>query len=152
MRRHWAGKIDQLSRRELQVAERAAQSREQQADCDQLGLTEHMVKNYLFHGKNSECRIGSNSSSLLSKECNGSTADRAAVTLATEQGRPIETYLTAAEEGSVAAQFVVGLAHLDIAWKRAVFRRPSLANDIRLHTHSRYSKSGIPLIRCQSKV
>jgi TPR repeat protein len=35
------------------------------------------------------------------------------VTLGTEQGHPIETYLTAAEEGSVAAQFVVGLAHLE---------------------------------------
>ena len=36
-----------------------------------------------------------------------------AVTLLTEHGHPIETYLTAAEEGSVAAQFVVGLAHLE---------------------------------------
>jgi TPR repeat protein len=33
--------------------------------------------------------------------------------LATNTGHPIETYLTAAEEGSVAAQFVLGLAHLE---------------------------------------
>ena len=41
------------------------------------------------------------------------TADRAGVPSATETGHPIETYLKAAEEGSVAAQFVVGLAHLE---------------------------------------
>ena len=50
---------------------------------------------------------------LLFKECNGSTADRLGVTLLTDAGHPIETYLTAAEEGSVAAQFVLGLAHLE---------------------------------------
>ncbi len=93
----------------LRVAER-----EQPADCDQLGLSEHTVKNYLFHvfeklGVSNQFEL----LFLLSKECSGSTADRATVTLATEQERPIETYLTAAEEGSVAAQLVVGLAHLD---------------------------------------
>jgi len=50
--------------------------REQQADCDQLGLSEHTVKNYLFHVfEKLEVFF------LLSKECNGSAADRAAVTL-----------------------------------------------------------------------
>ena len=43
----------------------------------------------------------------------GSTADRRGVNLLTDAGHPIETYLTAAEEGSVAAQFVLGLAHLE---------------------------------------
>jgi len=109
-----AGKIDQLSRRELQVAEHAAQGESNKQIADQLGLSEHTVKNYLFHvfeklGVSNRFEL----LFLLFKECNGSTADRAAVTLATEQGHPIETYLTAAEEGSVAAQFVVGLAHLE---------------------------------------
>src|SRR5450755_1424520 len=109
-----AGKIDQLSRRELQVAEHAAQGESKKQIADQLGLSEHTVKNYLFHvfeklGVSNRFEL----LFLLFKECNGSTADRAAVTLATEQGHPIETYLTAAEEGSVAAQFVVGLAHLE---------------------------------------
>ena len=109
-----AGKIDQLSPRELQVAERAAQGESNKQIADQLGLSEHTVKNYLFHvfeklGVSNRFEL----LFLLFKECNGSTADRAAVTLATEQGHPIETYLTAAEEGSVAAQFVVGLAHLE---------------------------------------
>jgi two-component system nitrate/nitrite response regulator NarL len=109
-----AGKIDQLSPRELQVAERAAQGESNKQIADQLGLSEHTVKNYLFHvfeklGVSNRFEL----LFLLFKECSGSTADRAAVTLATEQGHPIETYLAAAEEGSVAAQFVVGLAHLE---------------------------------------
>jgi DNA-binding CsgD family transcriptional regulator len=109
-----AGKIDQLSPRELQVAERAAQGESNKRIADRLGLSEHTVKNYLFHvfeklGVSNRFEL----LFLLFKECNGSTADRAGVTLAAEPGQPIETYLTAAEEGSVAAQFVVGLAHLE---------------------------------------
>jgi DNA-binding CsgD family transcriptional regulator len=108
-----AGEIDQLSPRELQVAERAAQGESNKQIADRLGLSEHTVKNYLFHvfeklGVSNRFEL----LFLLFKECNA-TADRAAVTLAIEQGHPIETYLTAAEEGSVAAQFVVGLAHLE---------------------------------------
>ena len=109
-----AGKIDQLSPRELQVAERAAQGESNKQIADRLELSEHTVKNYLFHvfeklGVSNRFEL----LFLLFKECNGPTADRAAVTLVTEQGHPIETYLTAAKEGSVAAQFVVGLAHLE---------------------------------------
>jgi len=108
-----AAKIDQLSPRELQVAEHAAQGESNKQIADRLGLSEHTVKNYLFHvfeklGVSNRFEL----LFLLFKECNGSTPDRA-VTLATERGHPIETYLTAAEEGSVAAQFVVGLAHLE---------------------------------------
>ena len=33
--------------------------------------------------------------------------------MAIGQGHPIETYIAAAEQGSVAAQFLVGLAHLE---------------------------------------
>src|SRR6202163_4236417 len=42
-----AGKIDQLSPRELQVAEQAAQGESNKQIADRLG--EHTVKNYLFH-------------------------------------------------------------------------------------------------------
>ncbi len=109
-----AGKIEHLSPRELQVAERAAQGESNKQIAGRLGLSEHTVKNYLFHvfeklGVSNRFEL----LFLLFKECNGPPTDRAAVTLGTEQGHPIETYLTAAEEGSVAAQFVVGLAHLE---------------------------------------
>jgi two-component system, NarL family, nitrate/nitrite response regulator NarL len=109
-----AGKIDQLSPRELQVAERAAQGESNKQIADRLGLSEHTVKNYLFHvfeklGVSNRFEL----LFLLFKECNGSSTDRSPLTLVTEGGHPIETYLTAAEEGSVAAQFVVGLAHLE---------------------------------------
>jgi two-component system nitrate/nitrite response regulator NarL len=43
------GKIDQLSRREFQIAEHAAQGESNKQIADQLGLSEHTVKNYLFH-------------------------------------------------------------------------------------------------------
>jgi two-component system, NarL family, nitrate/nitrite response regulator NarL len=108
-----AGKIDQLSPRELQVAERAAQGESNKQIADRLGLSEHTVKNYLFRvfeklGVSNRFEL----LFLLFKECNSST-ERSAVTLASEAGHPIEVYLNAAEEGSVAAQFVVGLAHLE---------------------------------------
>ena len=109
-----AGKIDQLSRRELQVAEHAAQGESNKQIADRLGLSEHTVKNYLFHvfeklGVSNRFEL----LFLLFKECNGQITDRPGVSLATELGHPIEIYLRAAEEGSVAAQFVVGLAHLE---------------------------------------
>ena len=108
------GKIDQLSPRELQVAERAAQGESNKQIADSLGLSEHTVKNYLFHvfeklGVSNRFEL----LFLLFKECNGSTADRRGVNLLTDAAHPIEAYLTAAEEGSVAAQFVLGLAHLE---------------------------------------
>jgi DNA-binding CsgD family transcriptional regulator len=44
-----AGKIDQLSPRELQVAKHAAQGESNKQIADRLSLSEHTVKNYLFH-------------------------------------------------------------------------------------------------------
>jgi two-component system, NarL family, nitrate/nitrite response regulator NarL len=109
-----AGKIDRLSPRELQVAEHAAQGESNKQIADRLGLSEHTVKNYLFHvfeklGVSNRFEL----LFLLFKECNSAAPDRTSLTLALETGHPIETYLIAAEEGSAAAQFVVGLAHLE---------------------------------------
>ena len=108
-----AGKIDLLTHRELQVAECAAQGQSNKQIADRLGLSEHTIKNYLFRifeklGVSNRFEL----LFLLFKECNGPIAGRA-VGVATEPGSPIETYLKAAEEGSVAAQFVLGLAHLE---------------------------------------
>ena len=109
-----AGKIGLLSHRELQVAECAAQGQSNKQIADRLGLSEHTIKNYLFRifeklGVSNRFEL----LFLLFKECNAQATGRGAVPLGTEIGHPIETYLKAAEEGSVAAQFVVGLAHLE---------------------------------------
>ena len=109
-----AGKIDQLSPRELQVAEHAAQGESNKQIADRLDLSEHTVKNYLFHvfeklGVSNRFEL----LFLLFKECNSEATDRFGVPLSIERGHPIETYLKAAEQGSVVAQFVVGLAHLE---------------------------------------
>jgi two-component system nitrate/nitrite response regulator NarL len=107
-------RIEQLSPRELQVAERAAQGESNKQIADRLRLSEHTVKNYLFHvfeklGVSNRFEL----LFLLFKECNNQAPDRTGTTLAAGEGHPIESYIKAAEEGSVAAQFVVGLAHLE---------------------------------------
>ena len=109
-----AGRIGQLSPRELQVAEYAAQGESNKQIADRLALSEHTVKNYLFHvfeklGVSNRFEL----LFLLFKECNGQTTDRSVALPLPERGNPIDIYLRAAEEGSVAAQFVVGLAHLE---------------------------------------
>jgi TPR repeat protein len=50
---------------------------------------------------------------LLFKERNGHTLGRVGAAFGSKIGHPIETYLKAAQEGFVAAQFIVGLAHLE---------------------------------------
>jgi two-component system nitrate/nitrite response regulator NarL len=105
--------IGQLSKRELQVAECAAQGQSNKQIADRLGLSEHTIKNYLFRiFEKLEVSNRFELLFLLFKECNGQATGRG-VPFGTEIGHPIETYLKAAEEGSVAAQFVVGLAHLE---------------------------------------
>jgi two-component system nitrate/nitrite response regulator NarL len=108
-----ADKLDQLSPREVQVAEHAAQGESNKQIADSLGLSEHTVKNYLFRvfeklGVSNRFEL----LFLLFKECNGQPRD-SGLSLGSEPGHPIESYITAAEQGSVAAQFVVGLAHFE---------------------------------------
>ena len=109
-----AEKIRLLSHRELQVAECAAQGQSNKQIADRLGLSEHTIKNYLFRifeklGVSNRFEL----LFLLFKECNAQTTGRVGVPFGTEIGHTMETYLKAAEEGAVAAQFVVGLAHLE---------------------------------------
>ena len=105
------GRIDQLSRRQLQVAEHAAQGESNKQIADRLGLREHTVKNYLLHVFE---KLGvSNRIELLFLlfKCHVQAASLGG--LGNDIGQPIATYLKAAEEGVVAAQFIVGLAHLE---------------------------------------
>jgi DNA-binding CsgD family transcriptional regulator len=106
-------KIRLLSHRELQVAECAAQGQSNKQIADRLGLSEHTIKNYLFRifeklGVSNRFEL----LFLLFKECNGQTVGQA-VGVAAQKGTAIETYIKAAEEGFVAAQFVLGWAHLE---------------------------------------
>jgi DNA-binding NarL/FixJ family response regulator len=106
-------RVATLSKREVQVAERAAQGYSNKQIADQFRLSEHTVKNYL-------CRVFeklgvSNRFELLFllfNEGNG-LSSRTPKPSVSGLGNPIETYLKAAEEGYAAAQFVVGLAYLE---------------------------------------
>ena len=108
-----AAKIELLTARELQVAEHAAQGQSNKQIADRLGLSEHTVKNYLFHVfEKLEVSNRFELLFLLFKECNGQ-AMGGMVPFGSGISQSIETYLKAAEEGVVAAQFIVGLAHLE---------------------------------------
>jgi two-component system, NarL family, nitrate/nitrite response regulator NarL len=108
------GRIGLLSHRELQVAECAAQGHSNKQIADRLGLSEHTIKNYLFRtfeklGVSSRVEL----LFLLFKESNTQATARGGIPFGAEIGHPIEAYIKAAEEGVVAAQFIVGLAHLE---------------------------------------
>jgi two-component system, NarL family, nitrate/nitrite response regulator NarL len=106
-------KVGMLSKREVQVAECAAQGYSNRQIADQFRLSEHTVKNYLSRvfeklGVSNRFEL----LFLLFHEGNG-LSRRAARLNVPGLGNPIEVYLKAAEEGYAAAQFIVGLAHLE---------------------------------------
>jgi len=106
-------KVGMLSKREVQVAERAAQGYSNKQIADQFRLSEHTVKNYLSRvfeklGVSNRFELFF----LLFNEGNG-LSSRALGPNVSGLGNPIEIYLKAAEEGYAAAQFIVGLAHLE---------------------------------------
>ena len=106
-------KVGMLSRREAQVAERAAQGFSNKQVADQFRLSEHTVKNYLSRvfeklGVSNRVEL----LFLLLKEGHGFSS-RAVGLNPSGLGNSLEVYIKAAEEGYAAAQFIVGLAHLD---------------------------------------
>jgi DNA-binding NarL/FixJ family response regulator len=106
-------KIGMLSKREVQVAEGAAQGYSNKQIADQFRLSEHTVKNYLsrvFEKLDVSNRF--ELLFLLFNEGNG-LSSRAVGPNVSGLGNPIKVYLKAAEEGYAAAQFIVGLAHLE---------------------------------------
>jgi DNA-binding NarL/FixJ family response regulator len=107
------GRLRMLSKREIQVAERAAQGYSNKQIAAEFQLSEHTVKNYM--GRTFE-KLGISSRGellyLLFNESNG-LASPAAAPSGTGLGNPMEVYLKAADEGYAAAQFIVGLAHLE---------------------------------------
>jgi DNA-binding NarL/FixJ family response regulator len=106
-------KVGMLSKREVQVAERAAEGYSNKQIAEQFLLSEHTVKNYLSRvfeklGVSNRFEL----LFLLLKEGNG-LSSRALGPNVSGVGNPVEIYLRAAEEGYAAAQFIVGLAYLE---------------------------------------
>lgn len=106
-------KVRMLSKREIQVAECAVQGYSNKQIAEQFQLSEHTVKNYLSRifdklGVSTRFEL----LFLMLKEGNGLASPGAAPNVS-GLGNPMETYAKAAEEGYAAAQFVVGLAHLE---------------------------------------
>jgi len=103
--------------------------------------------------KNSKCRIGSNStSSCCLRECNGSAADRAAATLATEQGRPVRNLPDCRRRGLRGRPIRCRSgAHLGYCVEKTSFG-VHCSQMTFVDTRSRCPKSGILLIRCYGKV
>jgi len=106
-------RISTLSKREVQVAERAAQGYSNRQIADQCGISEHTVKNYL--SRIFEKLDVSNRFELLFLLFNEGSglSSRVVGPNVSGLGNPIEIYRKAAEEGYAAAQFIVGLAHLE---------------------------------------
>jgi two-component system nitrate/nitrite response regulator NarL len=105
-------KVSVLSKRELEVAECAAQGQSNKQIADQLHLSEHTVKNYLFRIFD---KLGvSNRFELLFLLYNArdNLSRKEPVKPARLEHTHIQKCLKAAEAGFAAAQFSLGLAYL----------------------------------------
>lgn len=106
-------KLNKLSRRELEVAEWAVQGHTNRQIAEQLRLSEHTVKNYLFRAFE---KLGvSTRMELLFLLSNYSkeSAQAPANLAVTGRTNSLSAFFTAAQEGSVAAQAIVGIAHFE---------------------------------------
>jgi len=102
-----------LSKREVEVAECAVQGHTNRQIAEQLRLSEHTVKNYLFRIFE---KLGvSNRMELffLLSTHNKDVIHPAAGIDTAGDANSLEIYLKAAQEGSAAAQFIVGLAYFE---------------------------------------
>ncbi len=104
-------KVSILSKRELEVAECAAQGRSNKQIADELHLSEHTVKNYLF--RIFDKMNVSNRFELLFVLYNARDGlGRGGPERSSRQENYLQSCLRAAEAGFAAAQFSVGLAYL----------------------------------------
>jgi two-component system, NarL family, nitrate/nitrite response regulator NarL len=107
------GKLNSLSKREHQVAELAAQGHSNKEIGNKLRLSEYTIKNHLYRIFD-KLHISSRFELLflVLSERHSPTIGQAAEFEVAGFNHPIETYLRAADEGFLAAQYLVGLAHL----------------------------------------
>jgi DNA-binding NarL/FixJ family response regulator len=104
-------KLNKLSKREMEVAELAVQGQTNRQIADQLQLSEHTVKNYLFRAFE-KLGVSTRMELLFLLSNQGREAVHRPPTLSIAPNL-MEEYIRAAEGGSVAAQFVLGLGHLE---------------------------------------
>lgn len=107
-------KVSMLSSREIEVAEHAVQGQTNRQIAEQLVLSEHTVKNYLFRvfeklGVSNRIEL----LFLLSSHNHDHEAGCHAIRHTADRADCLEVYLKAAEEGSVTDQFVVGLMYFE---------------------------------------
>jgi two-component system, NarL family, nitrate/nitrite response regulator NarL len=107
------GDISMLSKREIEVVECAVQGQTNKQIAGQLHLSAHTVKNYLFRVFE---KLGvSNRTELLFWLSTHTKDSFPAPAALSAEGRTnsFQEYLRAAREGSVPAQFIVGLAYCE---------------------------------------
>jgi two-component system, NarL family, nitrate/nitrite response regulator NarL len=103
-------RVRSLAKREMEVAELASRGQSNKQIAEQLNLSEHTVKNYLFRVFE---KLGvANRFELLFLLYNARVPGEAARLGIGDPSSPLETHLKAAEEGSATAQFMMGLAYL----------------------------------------
>ncbi len=109
--------VNTLSKREIEVAELAAQGLTNKQIAAHLALSEHTVKNYLF--RVFEKLEISNRIELLflmvnERKANDANGQHTAAEMTeVDSSVTIQKYMQAAHDGFVPAQFVLGLAHLE---------------------------------------
>ncbi|MCU1298488.1 MAG: DNA-binding response regulator, LuxR family, partial [Acidobacteriaceae bacterium] len=105
-------KVSMLSNREIEVVEHAVQGQTNRQIAEQLLLSEHTVKNYLFRVFE---KLGVSNRIELLFLLSSHNKDAACQAVGHNAGRAncLEVYLKAAGEGSVTDQFVVGLMYFE---------------------------------------
>ena len=107
------GELSRLTRRESTVAELAVQGLSNRQIAQQLGLSEHTVKNYLFRIFD-KLKVA-NRIELLFLMVKGRNCqyDELPLRLFFEEKPSEPAVVAAAEDGLLSAQFMLGLAHLE---------------------------------------
>src|SRR5204862_4532754 len=100
-----------LSKRELQVVKHAAEGHTNKEIADEMRLSEHTVKNYLFRACD-KIGVSSRGELLFYLLQQGDTRSHV-VRIEAIAADLLPKYHKAADEGWVAAQFILGLAHYE---------------------------------------
>src|SRR5205823_8804458 len=107
------GKVGMLSKREIEVAESAAQGQTNKQIAGALRLSEHTIKNYLFRIFD---KLGVSNRMELLFLLSAHPKDALSPAGALDTARPsnsLEASFKAAKEGWVSDQFIVGLAYFE---------------------------------------